>query len=42
MTDPTCTPGYIKCSTNEDQRYHNEIYLGNNMLYKDKMIENTV
>ncbi|GFX51891.1 uncharacterized protein TNCV_3063091 [Trichonephila clavipes] len=36
-----CTAGRTKCNTKKDQRYHSEIHLADNMLYKDQMIKIT-
>ncbi|PRD23139.1 UNVERIFIED_CONTAM: hypothetical protein NCL1_47226 [Trichonephila clavipes] len=30
---------HTKCNTKKDQRYHSEIFLADNMLYKDQAIE---
>ncbi|GFW18121.1 hypothetical protein TNCV_4006611 [Trichonephila clavipes] len=35
------TAGHTKCNTKKDQRYHSEIYLADNMFYKDQTIEIT-
>ncbi|GFS53355.1 uncharacterized protein TNCV_1327121 [Trichonephila clavipes] len=36
------TAGLTKCNTKKDQRYHSEIYLAENMFYKDQTIKITV
>lgn len=35
------TAGHPKCNTKKNQRYQSQIYLEDNTLYKDQMIENT-
>ncbi|PRD34972.1 UNVERIFIED_CONTAM: hypothetical protein NCL1_12936 [Trichonephila clavipes] len=35
------TAGHTKCNTKKDQKYHSEIYLADNMLYKDQMMKIT-
>ncbi|GFT29008.1 hypothetical protein TNCV_3586591 [Trichonephila clavipes] len=35
------TTGHKKCNTKKDQKYHSEIYLADNMLYKDGTIKIT-